>query len=67
MSMWRSIDQPKVDDMLDAAIQNVELHVAARPVEQVETHAANTAIMQSLQFTFGVLSSMRPTPRKRPS
>ena len=48
MSMCRSTDQPKLDDVLHAAIQDVELYVAARPVEQVETHAANTAVMQSL-------------------
>src|SRR4029434_10772930 len=37
-------------DVLHAAIQDIELYIAARPVEQVETDAADAAFVQSLQF-----------------
>src|SRR4029434_7214717 len=35
-------------DVLHAAIQDIELYVAARPVEQVQTDAADAAFVQSL-------------------
>src|SRR2546422_97110 len=38
------IDRPaEIDNILDAAIEHIELDVAAWPVEQIETHAANAA------------------------
>ena len=40
----------ELHDMFHAAIQNVELYIAARPVEQVETDSAHAAVMQLLQF-----------------
>src|SRR5215471_4072904 len=43
------INRPaEVHNVLDAAIQHIQFYITARSVEQVEAHAANTGIMQSL-------------------
>src|SRR6266542_1592404 len=40
------INRPaEIDNILDAAIEHIELDVAAWPVEQIETHAANAAFV----------------------
>src|SRR5688500_15464130 len=45
------IDRPaESGDTLDAAIEHVNFDVAAGAVEQVEAHAANTAVVQPLEF-----------------
>src|SRR6266576_3260109 len=45
------IDGPtQFDNVLDAAIEDVELYIAARSIEEVETHAANAAVVKPLQF-----------------
>src|SRR5437762_14342229 len=47
------IDGPtQFDNVLDAAIEDVELYIAARSIEEVETHAANAAVVKPLQFPF---------------
>ena len=50
MSMCRSTDQREVSNFLDAAVEHVKPNIAARPVEQIKSHAADAPVMQTLEF-----------------